>query len=285
MEMGNGEYACAACNANMPADFWAPNIKKCRSCGSGISILPLDPDPEPEEYFRNEALPNHLSNVEGAKKERNHYLGMIAASHSIPEHPHHLDIGCGLGFMLACSKEAGWNPEGVELSPFAAKFATESVGVPVRSGLLQDLAYPSQSFDVITLMDVIEHIPSPLPFLNECRRILHPRGVMLMVTPNFGGVGMRIRKGNAYGMWPDEHVVYLSPGGARVLLKRAGFSRVQVNTRDIYPDNLASFLGRKSDPSLRASFAASGTKSNLRGLANSFLSVIPLGDKLVVLAS
>lgn len=99
-----------------------------------------------------------------------------------------LDVGCGLGFFVKAvlTKKPGWSAVGYEISKQAVKFANEQNGMKtVYAGLVQDSKLPNESFDIITLWDVIEHIPKPHSLLTYLHGLLKPGGILFLQTPNF----------------------------------------------------------------------------------------------------
>jgi 2-polyprenyl-3-methyl-5-hydroxy-6-metoxy-1,4-benzoquinol methylase len=252
-------------------------------------VNPLGPyrgENETEDYFRNDYLPLHLSNLHNSLAERRAHIAAIQRRFALPAHPRHLDVGCALGFMLQEAKTAGWKPQGVETSAFAAGYATEHTGCPVFAGTVQEAAFASGSFDVITLMDVIEHVAEPRDLVTELARILAPGGVLFIVTPNFGSLFSRLYKIDAYGIWPDQHVVYFEPRTISLMLKKAGFSRVIAGSKDFYAANLQRFLGKQSQTAseVKANFSPSTSLGRVRQLANRVFMHLPLGDKLLAFA-
>ncbi|WCL49430.1 class I SAM-dependent methyltransferase [Leptospira sp. GIMC2001] len=99
-----------------------------------------------------------------------------------------LDIGCGLGFFVkkVGSDRSGWTAIGYEISERAVAFAREKNRMDnVHSGLVQDSGIEKSSLDIVTLWDVIEHIPKPHSLLDYINSVLKPGGVLFMQTPNF----------------------------------------------------------------------------------------------------
>jgi 2-polyprenyl-3-methyl-5-hydroxy-6-metoxy-1,4-benzoquinol methylase len=241
---------------------------------------------ETPEYFLNDYLPLHLANRDNSLAERRAHIAAMNQRFLLPAHPRHLDVGCALGFMLQEAKSAGWDPVGVETSEFAARYAAEHTGCPVHASTLQQAAFPSESFDVVTLMDVIEHVPGPKELVEEIYRILRPGGILFIVTPNFGSFFMRLYGPTAYGVWPEHHVVYFQPSTMTQLLQKVGFAKVITGSKDFYPDNLKRLLRRKGTQSgeIKAAFAKQTSLGRVRAFANRILMSVPLGDKLVAFA-
>lgn len=88
-----------------------------------------------------------------------------------------LDAGCGTGEFLELARARGWRASGVELHQAAAK-AAASKGLDVRTGRLSQAGFPKESFDVITLWDVLDCAENPALELKEAFRILKPGGMI-----------------------------------------------------------------------------------------------------------
>lgn len=262
------------------------SIKKCMDCGLSL-VNPLGPfqgENETPEYFLNDYLPLHLANRGQSLAERRAHIADISRRFLLPTQPRHLDVGCALGFMLQEAKSAGWNTVGVETSSFAAHYAAEHVGCPVYTGTLQKVGFPSESFDVVTLMDVIEHVPAPFELMSEIYRILSPGGVVFAVTPNFASFFVWLYGPKAYGVWPDQHVVYFQASTIQKLFRKVGFAEVMTGSKDFYADNLRRLLGRKetkTDARIKAAFGERTSLGKARQFANRILMHVPVGDKLL----
>ncbi len=95
-----------------------------------------------------------------------------------------LDVGAHVGRFLHKAREAGWEAEGIELSAVTAEYARQRTGLQVHQSPAQDLAAKSQRYTAITLTDVLEHIPEPLPLVKDLRSLLTPGGVIAIKVPH-----------------------------------------------------------------------------------------------------
>lgn len=280
--------ACPSCGAHAYKTVF-DSIRRCTDCGLCF-VTPLSPPDEPresEEYFLNEYLPLHQSNLEASCAERRAHLEMIRHFAKLPERPRLLDVGCALGLMLEVATAQGWEAAGVEPSDFAARYAAERSGCTVYPGMLQEAGFASQSFDVVTLMDVIEHVVRPRELLIEIHRVLRPGGVLFSVTPNFGSFFVHLYGREAYGVGPSEHINCFEASTLRKLILNAGFSRMKTVTKDFYADNLNRLLRRKkagATSDLKGAFASGSSLRMFRAAVNKFLQHVPMGDKLIALA-
>ena len=95
-----------------------------------------------------------------------------------------LDVGCGTGANLKMLKAFG-KAEGVDISPQAVEFCHQRGLDSVRLGAAEQLPYESDSFDVVTALDVVEHLDDDVAGLREMRRVLHRNGRLLLFVPAF----------------------------------------------------------------------------------------------------
>jgi len=103
-----------------------------------------------------------------------------------------LDIGCGEGFFLFSASRAGYAIKGIEIAQGAAEYARREFGLDVEAKPFEELQFPEDYFDVVTLWQVLEHVPYPLEVLKEVHRILKPRGLVAASTPDIEGTMARI---------------------------------------------------------------------------------------------
>lgn len=96
-----------------------------------------------------------------------------------------LDVGSALGTFLKLAESRGWQPQGVEISRFAAEFARNQRKLPIFNGDLEAFPGEEGSFDAVTFWDSIEHVTHPLENLRTAARLLRPGGRILLTTDNF----------------------------------------------------------------------------------------------------
>lgn len=151
-----------------------------------------------------------------------------------------LDIGCGAGGMLSFLSNWG-EVAGVDASPEAVAMAAATGVGDVRHGSLPgDIPFDPASFDVITLLDVLEHVDDDVMALEAVRRLLRPHGTLIMTVPAY-----RL-------LWSghdvvNEHRRRYVRGELRHKLQEAGFTVDRLsyfNTLLFPPIALARFLGR-----------------------------------------
>ena len=99
------------------------------------------------------------------------------------QNPKFLDVGCGTGANLEMLEKFG-AAEGVDVSDEALEFC-RAKGLRVHKGLAERLPFADESFDVVTALDVVEHLDDDVAGLQEMRRVLKPGGRTLIFVPAF----------------------------------------------------------------------------------------------------
>lgn len=138
-----------------------------------------------------------------------------------------LDIGAGPGFLLAVAAERGWSPMGLEINSWAVEYARKEVRVDVNRGTIEAVAFAGQSFDAVTMMDLVEHLPDPAAAIERAAELIRRGGILAVLTPDSGSPMSRLLAGR----WPEvkrvpEHLVLFSLRGLTSLLERHGFEVV-----------------------------------------------------------
>lgn len=98
-------------------------------------------------------------------------------------HPKILDVGCGTGANLEMLAQFG-KSEGVDVSDDALAFC-KAKGLKVHKGLAEKLPFEDESFDVVTALDVVEHLDDDVAGLREMHRVLKTGGKTLIFVPAF----------------------------------------------------------------------------------------------------
>ena len=148
------------------------------------------------------------------------YLALLASGR--PGRGALLDVGAATGFFLELARADGWNSRGIEPSHYASRIAKKK-GLAVDCGVVEELTLPDASFDVVTMWDVIEHLPDPRRSLAAVFRLLHPNGTLAVNTPDSGSLLARVLGLRWHLVVPPEHLVLFSQKSLRLLLEEAGF--------------------------------------------------------------
>jgi SAM-dependent methyltransferase len=120
-----------------------------------------------------------------------------------------LDIGAGAGLLVALAKEAGYEAVGIEPSRSLVAAASRLNGVDLVQGTFPNAELEGRVFDVILLVDVIEHLSDPIGLLRHCRLQLAPGGLVIIVTPDIGSFAARLL-GRRWWHFRLAHVGYFT---------------------------------------------------------------------------
>jgi 2-polyprenyl-3-methyl-5-hydroxy-6-metoxy-1,4-benzoquinol methylase len=140
----------------------------------------------------------------------------------VPPNVRVLDVGCGLGEALGFHRARGCEAHGVEVDRNVARVA-ERHGLDIKLGLFDAANYEPASFDVVTLDQVIEHMPTPQAVLQGVHRVLKTNGMLVLSTPNADGWGARVF-GRRWIHWhAPYHLQFFSARSISRTAAQAGF--------------------------------------------------------------
>lgn len=163
-----------------------------------------------------------------------------------------LDVGTNMGFFLRKAREAGFDCHGVEPSPSLSQIAREQWSLDIQTSFLQDAEFEKESFDVITMIDVFEHVTDPQSMLDSCMRLLKPDGLLVIKVPNGDYNHFKLKLSSRGGkrdemldIWDScEHVVHYTPDTMKKMAALTGFKiRKQFIPLPIHPPIWAKLVG------------------------------------------
>jgi 2-polyprenyl-3-methyl-5-hydroxy-6-metoxy-1,4-benzoquinol methylase len=171
----------------------------------------VDDDYLKTEKFRKLLLKEHLDIVEQFKKS-----GKI------------LDVGCFAGYFLELANERGWKSFGIEPSVWASKEAKKR-GVTIIGKTIEGTKLPPETYDVITLWDVIEHLPNPHEVMTILGKSIKKGGYIAMGTPNIASLFAKVL-GAKCPFLIRMHLILYSPRTLERLCKEHGFRVVYIGS-------------------------------------------------------
>ncbi len=173
-----------------------------------------------------------------------------------------LDIGCGTGdFLVSCQKK-GWDISGIEPNRNAKKIAEKKLNTTLRFNISE---VENQTFDVITMWHVLEHVPNLTEYITQLKSLLKPNGTLLIAVPNYKSFDAK-HYGKFWAAYDvPRHLWHFSKKSIRLLFEKEKMKVVKtlpMKFDSFYVSLLSEkYKNKKSNP-LKAFFI--GLQSNLQ---------------------
>jgi SAM-dependent methyltransferase len=220
---------CPACGRAARHQFlYARNgcdILRCRSCGLGrAEASAFDPQSYyTGDYFSGRHADGYADYLGAERTLRREFAQTVQFIREFVPSGRLLDVGCAYGFFLQEAKPF-FDVSGIELAQDAADHCRRS-GLDVLTGEAEpELLRRLGSFDVITLLDVIEHLPSPLATVETLAQHLNPGGILVVTTGDFGSFSARLAGARWRLMTPPQHLWFFSQAGMRRMMTQLGLT-------------------------------------------------------------
>lgn len=247
----------------------------CGECGT-LQQPALLQQPDLAELYREMRDDAYLEEEGGRRRTARRLLDLVGKH--VPS-GRLLDVGCGHGLLLDEAREYGYETIGLELSATAAAFARDVLAADVREQSVEELD-DSERFDVITLVDVLEHLSDPVATIERCRELLAPDGLLCIVTPDPSSLTARLAGRRWWALVPAHS--YLVPRRTLLELLMARGLAIAADVPFVRSFSAGYWLAGLSERSKRLAFIGG---SVTRTLGERFSLSLSLGDERVVLAS
>ncbi len=194
------------------------SLLRCADCGF-VSGAPSRLQPPAAHY-------DHYYDAEIPAAPDRRYEEWLAEAEGTVGRGRLLEVGAGSGAFSRAALRRGWTVDATEVSASGLRLLRET-GATVHAGDLSALRLPAAAFDLVVSLEVVEHLAEPAVHLEELARLTRPGGLLLLTTPNFGGLSRRLL-GMRWRVIDPEHLGYFTGPTLRWALERAGFSRISL---------------------------------------------------------
>jgi 2-polyprenyl-3-methyl-5-hydroxy-6-metoxy-1,4-benzoquinol methylase len=135
-----------------------------------------------------------------------------------------LDVGCGTGVFLEELLRSGrWQVLGIEPTENAAAYARAALQVEIHQGRFSEITLPDNSFDVITMWHVLEHLEHPITDLRHAHQLLKENGLLTIEIPNVDGIEAKLFGTFWIGWELPRHLFQFPQKTLRTILTSLGF--------------------------------------------------------------
>jgi 2-polyprenyl-3-methyl-5-hydroxy-6-metoxy-1,4-benzoquinol methylase len=237
IKAGRSVTACNHCGGTAASHVFTKfgyDLVRCDQCGLAYIANPPSPEDLAASYQQDADYHNDLIDPASAAFAE---MTRVAQTHMAFTARHVaggrlVDVGCSAGLFLNEARDRGFDASGVEFSKGSADFARSHFGFDVTDGDIHALKANDASFDVVSMFDVIEHVPDPAHDMAVVNRLLKPGGMFIVSTPNIDGLFPRLSYlvAKPLDYWPHpeppHHLYQFSVKTLGAMLDKAGFDVV-----------------------------------------------------------
>jgi len=206
-----------------------------------------------------------------------------------------IDIGFGEGALLNTAQRRGWICHGTEIDLRALEYGSRR-GWVVAGDTVRDQRFPRHGFDVVTMIELLEHVQDPERFLRTAFELLRPGGILYLTTPNAQSLNYCLLGLQWSVFCPPDHLTIWTTRGLRAALARAGFRCRRIRREGLNPCEIMAHLKHKNHIAapinrqqaavkLNAAFSSGPCQRAVKSALNQVLSAFRAGDDIKVWAS
>lgn len=139
-----------------------------------------------------------------------------------------LDVGCATGDFVLAARSHVRQAHGSDVSPYAIHIARNRGLNNLKTGDFVSLKYPSSTFDLISMWDLIEHVSNPKAAFAKAYASLASGGYLVLSTGDVGSWSSRVSGRFWHLMIPPMHIYFFSRRTIRRYLKESGFTHIKI---------------------------------------------------------
>ncbi len=199
------------------------NIVRCKCCG----LTYMNPRDADVRRFYREVIDNAY--IESCEQRIDLFKSHLRLLRKYTNGKGNLlDLGCYAGIFAGEAKREGYNVVGIEPSKWAVEFARKNIGVSgILEGSWDEVSLEQNSFDVITMLDVIEHIEDPSSCLKQIYNWLRKDGIVAITTHDIGSLFARLLR-EKYPWLMRFHLYHFEPKTLSTMLYKNNLEPITV---------------------------------------------------------
>lgn len=249
MNFQKKEYPCGVCGANDTKKLYSLkgfDVVKCRHCGFVYVNPRIANEDLPKlyssDYFRNRQYGylDYEATAHLRKKNFERWYRDIQPFLKVDK-GNVLDIGCASGYFLEILRSKGWNVQGIELDPAMIAVLKEK-NIPAYTYTF-DTFQTNEKYHLITLFDVLEHLPDIKDTFTRLASLLHPDGIVALITPDAESFQHKLFGKRWFQLKPQEHIHYFSASTLQKVIAPHNLSVVKIMHSGQYAD--VSFISNR----------------------------------------
>ena len=206
-------------------------IVQCKQCGF-VYASPRRQSGDVLEIYETVKDPLYLEERQGRILTFERHLKPMEAFTGPAQQRRLLDVGAYTGIFVNIAQRHGWDALGIEPSEWAVNEARMQ-GLTMQLGTLENAELPDAHFSVVTMWDVIEHVPDPRRTLEAAWRVLEPGGYLIIHTMDIDSLFSRLL-GKHWPWYMEMHLFYFSRRTLSAMLNDVGFNIVWMGAQGRY---------------------------------------------------
>ena len=207
-------------------------IIRCLKCNH-IQLFPIPTLNDEKKFYDENLQDKNINDVGSIKRARRKMMPDNIRRYQfikkiIPKKSRVLEIGSGHGFFLEIMKTNGFDIIGYDISKEKRKYSKKVTDVPVYDININEKISMDDKFDIVVLFHTLEHITEPITLLKNIKKLLKPKGKILIEVPNSDDFHLKLNKFYKEFYWERAHIHYFSPKILKNVIHKGGFKNIRI---------------------------------------------------------
>ncbi len=207
-------------------------IIRCLKCNH-IQLFPIPTLIDEKKFYDENLQDKNINDVGSIKRARRKMMPDNIRRYQfikkiIPKKGRVLEIGSGHGFFLEIMKTNGFDIIGYDISKEKRKYSKKVTDVPVYDININEKIPADNKFDIVVLFHTLEHIIDLITLLKNIKKLLKPKGKILIEVPNSDDFHLKLNKFYKEFYWERAHIHYFNPKILENIIHKSGFKNIRI---------------------------------------------------------